>query len=68
MDQNRNPGQQQKRPQTPPERGSGGGTERNRSTDTDRDRSQSGISNRPMDEELEEQEELPERGFRQSER
>ena len=63
-------------------RGTGDDSSRNRSSDSDRssgsgsssssdssnrERS-SGISNRSMDEEISEQEELPERGSRQSER
>lgn len=60
------------------ERGEGSQSERNRSTDSDqgmeRDRSSgagqtsAGITNRRIDDELSEQEELPERGSRQSER
>ena len=51
-------------------RGTGDDSSRNRSSESDsgsRERS-SGISNRSMDEEISEQEELPDRGERQSER
>lgn len=53
------------------ERGTGSQGERNRSSESDvSDRSDraGGISNRSMDEELEEQSELPSRGDRQSDR
>ena len=50
-------------------RGTGDDSGRNRSSDSTRSRdTSSGISNRSMDDEISEQEELPERGSRQSER
>jgi hypothetical protein len=57
-------------------RGTGDDSGRNRGSDSDRSSGSSsssrerstGISNRSMDEEISEQEELPERGSRQSER
>ena len=52
-------------PKNPPERGTGTQNERNRDSESDRS---SGISNRGMDEEISEQEDLPERGSRQSDR
>lgn len=49
------------------DRGAGGSSSASRGSTTSRD-SAGGITNRSMDEELSEQEELPERGSRQSER
>ena len=61
----------QAQPGSEPTRGTGDESARNRSSessDSSSRESGSGISNRSMEEELSEQEELPERGTRQSER
>jgi hypothetical protein len=55
----------QNQPKNPPERGTGTQTERNRESESERG---AGISNRSMDEEISEQEELPDRGSSQSDR
>lgn len=54
--------------ETPSERGAGSSGERNRADEPDHGSNTGGITNRELDRELDEQQQLPERGRSQSER